>query len=468
MTAASSRGTRIGRERLIESHLPLVNTVARRYAGRGESLDDLIQVGAIGLIKASNRFDESRGVAFAAFAAPTIDGEIRRHLRDRSSSLRIPRDLQRTSGEIRRQRTQLAAALGHSPTVGELAAALDTDERQVERALKADLARDAVPLSPERESVGPPDGATQGGGSEDRLSLASSVRTLDERQRAIVFLRFHADMTEREIGRELGLSQAHVSRLLTGALAQLRTELKESSEGTGDGDSSMERAVSPDSQQSPMLSKAPKSETDGATVPQQGARIGGVLASHESRTLAHYLELPYSVAVKSEPKGERPCWTATVEELPGCTAKGNAPDEAVDSLRPAMERWLTAALAEGREIPAPAGQGGKEPAPSSHSGRFLVRMPGALHEQLAREAKHERLSLNRFVTNVLAASVSPTPPVRAGALGLRPDETIEGLDAAGRKWSRAFRVALATNLAVMVLAGVAAIVLLVLALQSGV
>jgi antitoxin HicB len=300
------------------------------------------------------------------------------------------------------------------------------------------------------------------------LSLASSVRTLDERQRAIVFLRFHADMTEREIGRELGLSQAHVSRLLTGALAQLRTELRESSDDMGDGDSNADRAISPDSQSSPTLTRARKSDTGQAAAPQQQARIGGVLASHENRTLAHYLELPYTVTVKSERNGERSDWTATVEELPACTARGQTPGDAVDSLRPAMERWLTAALADRREIPVPAGQGGKQPTPSSHSGRFLVRMPGTLHEQLARVAKHEELSLNRFVTNVLADSVSRTLPTEAGALGLKPDQTIKPPRGSGRKPSRAFRVALATNLVITVLAGVAAIVLLVLALQSGV
>src|SRR5262249_43738504 len=198
MTDTAPGGAQIARERLIESYLPLVRTVARRYAGRGESLDDLVQIGALGLIRASDRFDASRGVAFATFAAPAIDGEIRRHLRDRSSSLRIPRGLQRTSGELRWQQDELGSTLGHSPTLRELASALDTDEQQVERALKAELAREAISVSARGGAGESPEASDQQGGSEDRLSLAASMRVLDERERTIVFLRFHADLTERE------------------------------------------------------------------------------------------------------------------------------------------------------------------------------------------------------------------------------------------------------------------------------
>src|ERR1700730_8323901 len=134
MNRGSSKGAKLTRERLVESHLPLVYSVARRYAGKGEPLDDLVQVGAVGLIKAGKRFDKSRGAAFATFAAPVIEGEIRRHLRDRSSVVRIPRDLQRASGELRRQRGQLTAATGRSPSTGELAAAMDINEERIERA----------------------------------------------------------------------------------------------------------------------------------------------------------------------------------------------------------------------------------------------------------------------------------------------------------------------------------------------
>jgi antitoxin HicB len=171
--------------------------------------------------------------------------------------------------------------------------------------------------------------------------------------------------------------------------------------------------------------------------------------------------------VQSEREGEEAGWSATVEELPGCASHGRTPDEAVGLLRPAMESWLEAAIAQRREIPLPGGRAAaKKPAGSSHSGRFLVRMPGALHAQLASAAEREQLSLNRFVTNALAASVSPGAPSMPGAQA--SGEVTQAHNGSARTPSRAFRIALAINLAVVVLAAVAAIVLFVLALQHGV
>jgi RNA polymerase sigma-B factor len=469
MSIVSSKDAHLTRERLVESHLPLVHSVARRFARRGEQLDDLVQVGAVGLVKASNRFDESRGVAFATFAAPVIEGEIRRHLRDRSSPLRIPRDLQRTSGELRRQRGQLGAALGRSPSTGELAAALHIDEESVERAFEAELAQDAVPLAPDGETVERLEGSDEQGSSDDRLSLARSLHALDDRERKIVLLRFHADMTERKIGRELGISQAQVSRVLSGALAKLRAELADSTGEASEGDSTVHGVISLAAGGAPERDNTRK-RGQSRTSPREGAdTIGDVLASQENPTLADYLELPYTVTVRSEPEGEQPRWSATVEELPGCAAQGRTPEEAAELLRGAMESWLAAALAQRREIPLPAGQAAKQQAPPGHSGRFLVRMPGALHGQLARAAELEGLSLNRFITKVLAASISPTtPPVQLGSAGQRSAEASERQGRSEHRPSRAFRVALATNLAVVALAGLGAIVLLVLALQSGI
>lgn len=467
MSTVSSRSARRTRERLVESHLPLVHSLARRYAGRAETLDDLVQVGAIGLVKAANRFDETRGVAFATFAAPLIEGEIRRHLRDRSSLMRIPRALQRASGELRRQRGQLAAASGHSPNIGELAAALGTDEQGIERALRAELARNAVPFPSDEEGVERFDGSDQYDSSEDRLSLAGCMRALDVRERKIVLLRFHADMTQRQIGQELGISQAQVSRLLSGALARLRAEL---ANATGDGsvaDSTVKRVISTASGANSTSPDAPNDERGRASGLQGAATIGDVPAAQDSLDLAHYLELPYAVAVQSEGTGDHARWNATVEELPGCAAQGRTPDEAVELLRGAMESWLSAALAQRREIPLPAGRTTKR-APSSHSGRFLVRMPPALHAQLAGAAEREHLSLNRFVTNALDASVSPAKVTQPDAAAQVPTETIERQGVVARKPSRAFRLALATNIVIVVLAAVAAIVLLVLALQNGV
>jgi RNA polymerase sigma-B factor len=496
MSKGSSRSARPTRERLVESHLPLVHSLARRYAGQGESLDDLVQVGAVGLVKAGNRFDRSRGVAFATFAGPVIEGEIRRHLRDRSAPMRIPRDLQRTSGDVRRQRGRITATTGRSPSTVELAAALNIDEDRIERALRAELARQAVPLPGDDENLGRLDESDEQGDSEDRLSLAECMRALDERERKIVFLRFHADMTERQIGNELGISQPQVSRLLSGALARLRAELAGGSGGGSTRDTAENQAISPPVQASgaageavlPVannpgsvrerispasanapLEHAPEIEQRPADEQQRGGKIAAVPATQETLTVAEYLELPYTVAVQSEREGEGSRWNATIEELPGCAAQGRTPDEAVELLRPAMESWLEAAIAQHREIPVPGGQtAAKKATPSSHSGRFLVRMPGALHAQLAGAAEREQLSLNRFVTNVLAESVSPGTRSLPGAAGQPAGETTRQENVTAEEPSRAFRIALAANLAVVVLAAVAAIVLLVLALQHGV
>ena len=466
------RGRNRTRDRLVESHLPLAHAVARRFAGRGESLDDLVQVGSMGLVKAANRFDKNRGVSFAAFAAPVIEGEIRRHLRDRSSPLRIPRDLQRASGELARKRSQLTAAGGHSPSTGELAAALQIDEATVERVLAAELARESVPFSGQRESGAGADSPDRHD-SEDRISLARCIRALDERERKIVFLRFHADMTERQIGRELGISQAHVSRLLSGALKRLRTELAGSSDeekagditAGGTPDTSANTAISPDS----AGDRAPAGEHQDMRVGDAKAagETGSVPEAQEAADVAHYLELPYTVAVGLDRQAEGSRWNATVEELPGCAAQGRTPDEAVELLRGAMESWLTAAIAQHREIPVPAGSASKRKAASTHSGRFLVRMPGTLHAELARAAERDQVSLNRFVTNALAAAVSPSMSGSTEA-AVRAPEKLEPQAASAPRPSRSFRIALAANVVVVVLAAIAAAVLLALAIHNGI
>jgi RNA polymerase sigma-B factor len=470
---AAPRGRNRARQRLVESHLPLVHAVARRFDGRGEPLDDLVQVGSVGLVKAGNRFDKSRGVSFAAFAAPLIEGEIRRHLRDRGSLLRIPRDLQRAGGELARKRSQLAAAGGgRSPSTRELAAALQVDEATVERVLRAELARESVPFSGEREGRGRDDSSDQQD-SEDRLSLARSIRALGERERTIVFLRFHADMTERQIAGELGISQAHVSRLLSGALKRLRTHLAASSD-EGDGgditaasptDSSANTVISPYSEGDLVVAGEQEAMPTGSA--SAAGKTGALPASQETPDVAHYLELPYTIAVQQDRQGEGSPWSATVDELPGCAAQGRTPDEAVELLRGAMESWLTAAIAQHREIPVPAGSARKQKPVSSHSGRFLVRMPGTLHAELARAAEREQLSLNRFVTNALAAAVSPSTPGSAEAPVRAPRE-IEPQTASARRPSRAFRIALAVNVVVVVLAAAAAAVLLALAIHKGI
>lgn len=454
------------RERLIESHLPLVKAVARRYAGRGAELDDLVQVGAIGLIKATDRFDPGRGVAFASFATPTIEGEIRHHLRDRTSALRIPRELQHLSQEIRRCQGQLAGTLGRDPTTAELAAAVSAEEQDVERALAAEQARDSVPIPTDEDEPAPPEIRAPYDGSDQRLALAEQMRALDDRERQIVYLRFHADLTEREIARQVGISQAHVSRLLTGALQKLRDELGAPDFSPESGDTTMKPLISPVNTGAPGPPRAGmRKRHRGQTRTGRGAdnRLPGVTGPRAKATVARYLELPYHVMVKTEREGSSAAWTASVEELPGCMARGGTPDEAVEQLRPAMEAWLTAAIAEEKEIPAPARDAAKPKAPASYSGRFLVRMPSELHEQLALAAERRQVSLNRYVTDALAQSVSPTPPPPAPAA-----VSSDPAAAPKRAPARSLRVALAANLVVVVVAGLVAVALLVLALQRGI
>lgn len=381
-----------GRDQLIESHLPLVRAVARRYAGHGADLEDLVQVGSIGLIKASDRFDPARGVAFATFATPRIEGEIRHHLRDRASALRIPRDVQRLRRDVRRAQRDLGAALGRTPSASEIAAAAGCDEAAAVEALRA--GPETVPAmpsetEPEPEATGPEPFA----GSDDRLLLAAGMRSLDERERRIVYLRFHADQTERQIAREMGLSQAHVSRLLARALATLKRDMA-STEATAPPDITPARAV--------------------------------------SRVSPQPTEKPSEGAMQERTERRDP----------------------------------------GNRIERVTGTGKSKPAPprSGHSGRFLVRMPSTLHADLARAAERRNVSLNRFVTDALAASLSrpeteePPAPARTpgpGRDGARPADT-------SPRSGRSLRVALAANLVVVGLAAAAAIVLLVLALQRGI
>jgi RNA polymerase sigma-B factor len=286
------------RARLIEEHLPLVRSIARRYARRTESLDDLVQVGAIGLIKAVDRFDPARGRPLAALAAPTIEGEIRHHLRDNAGAGTSP-----------------AAGL---PAVGDIA-----------------------------------DGADPIAHGEAHVLLASGWHVLDERERRALELRFFADLTQAEIATRMGLSQAHVSRLIAGALERLRTEL------TGD------------------VADAP--------------------------------DRPYSQSGMATPE-----------------------------VQPEVEP---------EERP-------------THSGRLLVRMPQSLHAELAHTAEREGVSLNTLIIGALSAAVG----WRDGASEKdeRPDPSPAPLEAS--RWPS---IALAANFAIVAIAGVLAIVLLIVAFAGG-
>jgi RNA polymerase sigma-B factor len=220
------------RERAIEAWLPLAQHLAHRYYGRGEPGDDLVQTATIGLIKAVDRFDPDRGIDFAGFAIPTVLGEIKRHFRDRTWSIRVPRRLQELRLRITSATTSLGHTLGRSPTIADLAAHLRITEEEVLEGLEAARAYSATSLS---SPVGPDGGRELGdtlGGDdreldlvEMRLSLGPALALLNDREREIVAWRFFGNMTQSQIAERLGISQMHVSRLLSRALATLRRSL---------------------------------------------------------------------------------------------------------------------------------------------------------------------------------------------------------------------------------------------------
>jgi RNA polymerase sigma-B factor len=218
------------RARLVEIHRPLAESLARRYNGYGESLDDLVQVASIGLLNAIDRFDPSRGITFAAFATPTIVGELKRHFRDRGWAVRVPRRLQENTLTLRRTMGDLAQSLGRSPTVSELATASSLSEDDVLEASDALLAYSTTSLdAPLGDEVTLGDTLADTGGdievAEEWADLAPHIAELPDRERTILALRFFRGLTQTEIADEVGLSQMHVSRLLSRALDTLRLAL---------------------------------------------------------------------------------------------------------------------------------------------------------------------------------------------------------------------------------------------------
>jgi RNA polymerase sigma-B factor len=233
LRAYRERGDDEARRELIEQHMPLVRALARRYAGRGEPLEDLVQVGSIGLIKAIDRFDVNRGVELTTYAIPTIVGELRRHFRDKSWALHVPRRLKELNLKLSRLMEELTAQLGRSPTVAELAAAAGVEEEEVIDALESSHAytsRSLSALSDEESDLDPLQwlGAEEPAydTAEDRHLLATGLAALDDRERRIVHLRFYEGLTQSQIAREVGISQMHVSRLLRRALEKMREELE--------------------------------------------------------------------------------------------------------------------------------------------------------------------------------------------------------------------------------------------------
>ena len=215
------------RARLIEENLALAHSLARRFANRGESRDDLEQVAAMALVHAVDRYDASHGTAFAAFATRTILGELKRHFRDKGWMVRPPRRIQELCLELNRELESLTQRLGRSPTIPELAAAVDATEADVLEALDAAESYWAVSLdapTPEGDTLGARVGGSDTGydGVVQRATLDPPIAALSPRERRILRLRFVDGLTQSEIATAVGVSQMHVSRLLRTALVALR------------------------------------------------------------------------------------------------------------------------------------------------------------------------------------------------------------------------------------------------------
>ena len=218
------------REKLIEQYMALVRSLARRYSYRGAELEDLVQIGAIGLIKAIDRFDINRGVELTTYATPNIIGEIKRHFRDKGWAVRVPRGLQELNVQLSKLMDQLTVQLGRSPTIPELAKAAGVEEEQVLEAIESGRAYTSLSLSvggggddddlDPLESLGTEEHQYEV--SEDRAVLAPGFKALDPRERMILQLRFFDGLTQSQIAQQVGISQMHVSRLIRRSLEKIR------------------------------------------------------------------------------------------------------------------------------------------------------------------------------------------------------------------------------------------------------
>ena len=229
-----STGDPAARDAVIERFLPLARQLARRYERRDEPIDDLVQVASMGLVKAVERFDPTRGIAFSSFAVPTILGELKRYFRDVGWAVHVPRSMQERALEVNRAVSELSRSLGRSPTTAEVADATDLTHEEVLEALEAATAYDSVPLEAPRSDDGDEVGVVERLGAEDpgyelaeySATLAPELRALPKRDRLVLHLRFVEDLTQSEIAERIGVSQMHVSRLIRAALTKVRTGIQ--------------------------------------------------------------------------------------------------------------------------------------------------------------------------------------------------------------------------------------------------
>src|ERR1700704_5077623 len=221
----------VDRELLVERFLPLARQLARRYQRPEEPFDDLFQVACLGLVKAIDRFDLGREVAFSSYAVPTILGEIKRYFRDRTWSVRVPRDLQELALKVDRAVSELSLDLHRQPTVEEIAAKVGAEEEDVLEALEASGAYKATSLEAPRgteedsgDTLGDTLGTEEHGFAlaEDRATIEHLMRSITPREREVLHMRFAEDLTQAEIGERIGVSQMQVSRIIRQSVARMR------------------------------------------------------------------------------------------------------------------------------------------------------------------------------------------------------------------------------------------------------
>jgi RNA polymerase sigma-B factor len=231
----SDASRRTARDALVHLHLPLVEHCARRFRHRGEPYEDLVQVGTIGLIKSVDRFDTERGVEFSTYAAPTVIGEIKRYFRDKGWVIRVPRRLQELRTQINASTAELTQTLGRSPTANELARQIGCSVEEIVEGLESSNAYATLSLDAGSDPDGGPptmlESLSIADSALEHVDLRESIKPLldrlPEREKQILMLRFFGNLTQSQIANQVGVSQMHVSRLLTKTLETMRVALHE-------------------------------------------------------------------------------------------------------------------------------------------------------------------------------------------------------------------------------------------------
>jgi RNA polymerase sigma-B factor len=232
-------GDRRARDELVERFLPLARSLARRYLRSSEPQDDLVQVASLGLVKAVERFEPGRGIAFPAFAVPTILGELKRYFRDAGWAVHVPRSAQERAGKISNAQAELTARNGRSPTVRELSRHVGLSEEEVLDGLQAAEAYDATSLeAPQASEDGGSTSYLDSIGADDErieradeaVTVLTAVKGLPPREREIIYLRFVEDLTQTEIAERIGISQMQISRVLRSSVRRLRELTDDSGE----------------------------------------------------------------------------------------------------------------------------------------------------------------------------------------------------------------------------------------------